>query len=258
MKVLIIEDQRPAAKNLTKMLGALEGERIRVLDVLRSVKEAVVWFKNHAQPDLIFMDIELTDGSCFEIFQEVQVDAPVIFTTAFDDYMIEAFENNGLAYLLKPVDHKNLVKAIQKYNDLKSQFTRSVGQQMERLLQAVGMTKPIYRSRWLVKTGHSFISLQNEDIYLFFTEDGVSFAMTKAFKKYILDQSLNKIEQQLDPVLFFRINRQMIVPLQSIASFQPFFNHRIKIALKQDIGKDAIVSRERVQAFKRWMGEIND
>ncbi len=253
MRVLIIEDEAPAAKQLQRLINAYDSN-IEVLDVLDSVEAAVKWLRTFKHPDLLFLDIQLADGVSFDIFIQAEVTAPVIFTTAYDDYMLKAFKLNSVDYLLKPIEPSEFNQAMDKYRkyfQAPQQYDRAG---IEQLLQA--MRRPEYKERLLIKTGQTLAYLQVAEVVYFFADQGVVMAITKEGKKHLVDQTLEQLQSVLDPKLFFRVSRKLLIHLESIKKIHPHFNGRLKLDLHQENHlDDSFVSRERVADFKLWLDQ---
>lgn len=248
MKVLIIEDEEPASRKLLRLLKNIDPE-IDIVDALKSVEEAVNWFSANSEPDLILMDIQLEDGICFEIFEKHKITAPVIFTTAYDKYTLQAFKVNSVDYLLKPVVPDELAKAIDKYKDLHLQRSDLI--KLEFLLNQV-QTKN--KERFLIKIGEHYRSVSTSDIHCFYIRERCNFIFINTGKNYPVDHSLDKIEQMIDQHLFFRINRNFIINFSAIIDIIAYSSNRLKIVLADWPGEDEVlVSRERVSEFKKWM-----
>jgi len=247
MKVVIIEDERLAAEKLESLLKQVNAE-IEVVGKLESVEESANWLASNPKPDLIFMDIQLDDGISFEIFDAVKVEAPVIFTTAFDQYAIRAFKVNSVDYLLKPIDLNALETAIEKYRKI----FRPAG--MEEKLSKVfeQLAKP-WKTRFFVKVGVHFQSVPVEEICCFFVEERCSFLKTQTRKNYALDYSLDQLQKRVDPELFFRINRNFMVNINCIAEIISYSTNRLKLKLKNFNDEGLIVSRDKVSEFKQWL-----
>ena len=248
MKVLIIEDERLASQKLCRLIKEVDKD-IEVLDILESVESATNWLLKNPYPELIFMDIQLEDGLCFEIFENIDLEIPVIFTTAFDEYSLKAFKVNSVDYLLKPIDADELKKAIQKYSIVhkrKIDFTN-----METLLKHL---HPRRKERFLIKIGEHFRSIQITDINCFFIKNRCSFIKIAKGKIYTIDYSLDKVEKMIDSNLFFRVNRNFIINFKAIYDIVIYSSNRLKIKLENWSDNDEIlVSRERVSDFKKWM-----
>ncbi|MBX7108881.1 MAG: LytTR family DNA-binding domain-containing protein [Chitinophagales bacterium] len=249
MKILIIEDEIAAARRLRKMTGELLKEA-EILDVLDSVKSAVKWFREHAQPDLVLMDIHLADGNCFEIVKEVEINCPIIFTTAYDTYAVKAFEVNAIAYLMKPVKANDLEAALKKYDKLKSS---SSSFNYQRLLETIQSEGGAYQKRLLIKIGQTIRALEINDIAYFYTHDKIVTIITGDNRKYPADYTLDQLEKLLDPKLFFRINRQFIVSSKAIREMYVISKSRVKMVLHPPVDAETAVSAERVATFKKWL-----
>ena len=253
MKALIIEDEKLAASRLEKLLLNSSHE-IQVLAKLDTIKRAVEWLEEMTSPDLIFMDIQLADGLCFDIFDLVQVKCPVIFTTSYDQYAIRAFKVNSIDYLLKPLDPGELYNAINKFDFLAKKSSAKTSPESMALQEAIKMLKQkSYKERFIVKIGEHIKSIAIEDINHFVSQEKATFAHTNSNKKFLLDYTLDQLMELLDPQLFFRISRKYIISIHGFNDIIAYSNSRLKIHLKHDATMDAIVSRERVQDFKKWL-----
>ncbi len=248
MNVLIIEDEHLAASKLEKMLWAIDHD-IKVMARLESVLDSINWLNENEKPDLIFMDIQLDDGICFEIFDAVKIETPIIFTTAYDSYAIKAFQVNSVDYLLKPIDEQALAKALVKYNSIfKSQSTQD-----ENLKLLLNQMVSNYKTRFFVKIGNHFHSISVEEIQCFLIRERGTFLRTINGKKYDLDYSLDQIQKLVDPAKFFRINRNYLIHIESIQDIYSYSSHRLGVKLKMLDHLDMIVSREKVADFKKWL-----
>lgn len=251
MKVWIVEDEPPAVRRLQQMISQIEPEA-EFLPAVETVEDAVKWVnQTPRQPDLGFFDIQLADGLSLDIFRQAKVNFPVIFTTAFNEYALQAFKVNSIDYLLKPVDQEELIKAVDKYRHL---YPVRPLDQMTITELVMRLTKPEYTRRFLLRSGQNFTYLNVEEIQAIYSEDSLSFTITKNLKKHILDFTLDDLEKQVDPALFFRINRRVMVHINCIEKVAPYFNNRMKVYLQLPMDLDTIVSRERVKDFKAWMG----
>jgi len=248
MRILLIEDEKPAAVRLSKLLLAYfpEAELIGNLD---TVNRAVRWFGENPSPDLIFCDIQLADGISFEIFEKVKVLSPIIFTTAFDQYAIRAFQVNAIDYLLKPIDPKELERAVEKFRSRSIQPSLDLNL-LKTLIQP--QTKS-FKSRFLVRFGEKIQSVSIEEIAFFFSEERVTFLQTRAGKKYVLDSTMEQIEGQVDPVVFFRLNRKYLSHIEAIEEVLTYSNSRLKVSLRNCSDSDILVSREKVADLKDWL-----
>jgi len=250
MKVLIIEDEPQAAERLISLIQNLQSD-IEISDNLDSVKGSVEWLSKNQAVDLIFMDIQLADGLSFEIFEKVEVNAPVIFTTAYNEYALKAFKVNSIDYILKPVDKQELEAAFKKYQNLTQQpasqkMIESIGYAMQMLIKK-------YKERFVIKVGEHLKSVETNEILFFFSLEKTTFAQTTDGRKHILDFTLDQLDGLLDPARYFRINRKYIVRVDSIKDMISHTNSRIKLILKTSDDDDVIVARERVQEFKEWL-----
>lgn len=250
MRVLIVEDESMAAKRLSNMLLKLEPD-LEILEVLDSVKTAVKWLTAN-EADLLFFDIQLADGLSFEILNQVHINTPIIFTTAFDEYAIKAFKVNSIDYLLKPIDPEELQNALDKFHQ---NFKRPETQQpnLAMLEQAMKMLTKQYKERFVVKIGEHIHTISVSDTAYFFSQDKATFLVTQDKKRYIIDYSLEDVESLLDPQEFFRINRKYFISMRAVKDIVSYSNSRLRIILNQSDEMDAIVSRERVQDFKKWL-----
>lgn len=246
MKVLIVEDEQPASQKLIRLLKAVDSQ-IEVVGVLRSVEETVNWILENPSPELIFMDIQLEDGLCFDIFESCEIKAPVIFATAYDEYALKAFKINSVDYLLKPIAQHELKNAIDKFNNIH----RINYSKIEHLISQL---QPQKKERFLIKIGEHFKSIPISDIHCFYIDERCTFLFTDKGKSYPVDYSLEQLEQLIDSKLFFRVNRNCIVNFYAIQDMISYSSSRLKIILVNRIGKEEIiVSRERVSDFKEWI-----
>ncbi len=249
--VLIVEDEPEAARRLeTLMVDLLP--HTTILAKIDSVKRALAWLAQHPAPDLIFMDIQLADGLSFEIFENFQVQSPVIFTTAYDAYALKAFKVNSIDYILKPVDRNDLEIALKKLNTLRNR-NDSGADLLASIGEAVQMLTRQYKSRFVIKVGEHLKSIEVNDIHYFYSLDKTTFARAADKRQHIIDFSLEQLEDMLDPRQFFRINRKYIICAAAIQDMITYTNSRLKVNLKASDDTDIIVSRERVQEFKDWL-----
>jgi DNA-binding LytR/AlgR family response regulator len=249
MRALIIEDEKPAADKLRKAIQKT-GMGIEIIAQLDSVQSAIQWLRTQEQPELVFMDIELSDGLCFKIFETVSVPCPIIFITAYDEYWQEAFELNSIDYLLKPVKQEKLEAALKKYDTLKQYFASN----FQQLLQPKPTNQPVYKKRFLVKRGTDYISVKTEDIAYFYATHKLVCMVNKKAEKFILDLSLSDIEKQIDPVAFYRINRKYLVNMGSIKRIKSYPKSKLEVEVEPPVNDEIIISQENVAAFKDWMG----
>jgi two-component system response regulator LytT len=253
IKVVIIEDEMPAAKKLKSLLEELKMD-ISIQATLDSVEESVKWLHAFPQPDLIFMDIQLADGVSFDIFQQITLKSPVIFTTAYDQYMLKAFKHNGIEYLLKPFDLEALRAAIAKFKLFcnHAQGGEELHQKVTALLKS--LTMPAFKERFMVKKGQQIYYLNAADIANLYADGKLIYAIDFDGRKHMLDNSLSEWEPQLSPKDFYRVSRHLIINIRSIKSVLPWFSGRLKLELMPQTVVEAAVSRDRVSGFKEWLG----
>lgn len=253
MKVLIIEDEVPAAEKLERYLLKYDST-IRIVEKLDTVKSAVEWLAaNQDQVDLIFMDIQLIDGLSFQIFQQVQVKKPVIFTTAFNEFALDAFKVNSIDYLLKPITFTDLSASLRKLDTLREQLQQGAEGQRERIQQlSAGARAKEYKTRFMVKLGEHIRSITTDQIGVFYADGRDVYLVTTQNRKFIIDYTLESLEEILEPAVFFRLNRTFILNINAIKDVLVYSNSRLKITLQQEFDKEIIVSREKVSDFKEW------
>lgn len=259
MKVLIIEDEELAVKKLRKTLNAVD-ESAEVVGVADSIRSSVNWLQNNPSPDLILMDIELCDGQSFEIFDKVDVKSTVIFTTSYDEFALKAFKVNSVDYLLKPVQKEDLHVAIEKYKKLKTLYkdaNESPVFNIENLVKELQqkMQGKEYRKRFLVKQAQKLVSIETDLIAYFYSDGRLNFFKTFDNKKFVVDYTMDELEEMLDPEKYFRISRSFYVSINSVDQIHDYFGNRLMLYLKPQVDKEALVSRERVSDFKRWLGK---
>jgi DNA-binding LytR/AlgR family response regulator len=259
MQVLIIEDEPLAVKKLQRLLAEVAFD-VKVIGTAGSIRAAVEWLEANPAPDLIFMDIELSDGQSFEIFQKTRVKSPVIFVTSYDEFALQAFKVNSVDYLLKPVQREDLEAAINKFRELREQYMREanpISASIESLLMSLagGPATKEYRNRFLVKHLQKYVSVDVADIAYFWSEGRVNFFKTKDGQRYLVEYTMDEIESMLDPRDWFRVSRQFIVSVPSVNEIHPFFNNRLKLHLRPQEPEEVTVSRERVADFKLWLGK---
>ena len=251
MKVLIIEDEIAAARRLKKMVTDADKEA-EIIDTIDSVETSVRWFRAHPQPDLVFMDVHLADGNCFEIFRNVEINCPIIFITAYDEYAIKAFEVNAIAYLMKPVKAADLDTALRKYQKLKPAASNF---DYQKLIETIQTDTGSFQKRLLLKIGQTIRAIEINDISYFYTHDKIVTIVTGDNRKYPADYTLDQLEDILDPKTFFRINRQFIVNSKSIREMYVISKSRVKLNLNPPTDMETAVSSERVANFKKWLTE---
>ncbi len=250
MNALIIEDEKPSARYLRRML---EKQDVQVNHMLHSVAEAVEWFKNNEHPELIFLDIQLSDGLSFEIFDEVEVKSAIIFTTAFDEYALQAFKLNSIDYLLKPIDEEELQDAVKKYSTFKpnAQNVQFSFDDIKKLL--LNPVEREYKKRFTTKIGQHIKMISVEDIECFYSENKGTYAHTNDGRDYLLETTLEQLEQELSPENFFRISRKFYININSIKDIISYTNSRLQLKLNSYKEQEVIVARERVKDFKLWL-----
>jgi len=246
---IIIEDEKPAARRLSRMLNK---KGILALTMLHSVFEAVEWLQNNPNPDLIFLDIQLSDGLSFEIFEQVQVKSAIIFTTAYDEYALKAFKLNSVDYLLKPIDTDELNQAIQKFSSQRKQIQNQV-QDIARIKEMLTAQQTQFKTRFTVQVGQYLKMIETDNIVCFYSHDSATFVHVTNGKSYVFEKSLDQIEKDLDLSKFYRVNRSIIVHVEAITSIISYTNSRLKIQLSSFDEVEIIVSRERVKDFKNWL-----
>jgi len=247
MRIIILEDETRAANHLQRLLAKVAPEMI-IVAKLESVRDGVKYLQNNPEPELIFSDIQLADGLSFEIYKQVAVRCPIIFTTAYDHYAIEAFQTNGIDYLLKPIEEERLQQAIEKAKHF------SPGLVLEKLLS---ITSPIsekaYKSRFMVKVGDKIRSIPVEEILVFYSQEKASFIRTSDAHTYCIDYALDQLEPMLDPEKYFRINRKYIVSIAACTNILAWTNSRLRLKIDGIDDSEIIVARERVVEFKSWL-----
>lgn len=251
-RIAIIEDELLAQQELKQMLTQLD-KATEVVVSLRSISQSTNWLRKHASNiDLIFADIELLDGQCFRIFEQVKVDIPVIFLTAYDAYAIQAFKLNSIDYLLKPIEFKDLSSAFEKYHRIEQKRSNISMKEIQQLIQ---LEPTSFKSRVSVKIGDTYKHLNIMDIAYFQAEEKVVYAIGNQGSKHIVDLTLNELESRLDPKFFFRASRKFLVHIQSVEKAIKYFNSRLKLILKPESDEDVLVSRVTVPEFLKWMNE---
>jgi DNA-binding LytR/AlgR family response regulator len=250
MNVIIIEDEKPAARRLSRLLDDLN---VEVSVMLHSVEEAINWFRNNAHPDLIFLDIQLSDGLSFEIFEEVEVKSAIIFTTAFDEYALQAFKLNSIDYLLKPIDDEDLEVAVKKYRSLKPEPQKLAldFEDIKKLL--VNPIEREFKKRFTVRVGQHIKIINADEVECFYSENKGTYAATIDGRNYLLDTTLENLETELEPKTFFRVSRKFYININHIKDIISYTNSRLQIKLNHFSEQEIIVSRERVRDFKLWL-----
>ncbi len=258
MKILIVEDEELAVKKIQKTLASIDPDA-EIAGITHSISSTIDWLESNPSPDLILMDIELSDGQSFEIFSRTKVKSAVVFTTSYDEYALKAFKVNSIDYLLKPVQKEDLEAALNKYRNMKQVYAgnseddlnmESIVKQLKQKLQLKE-----FRKRFLVKHAQKLVSIEVEEIAYFFSDGRLNFFKTYDNKKYVLDYTMDELEEMLDPDRYFRISRAFYIAIDSVEQIHEYFGNRLLLHLKPPVEKDAVVSREKVADFKKWMGK---
>jgi DNA-binding LytR/AlgR family response regulator len=251
MNVLIIEDEPLAAQRLETLILELLNDS-HVTAKIDSVKKSVQWLQKNPAPDLILMDIQLADGLSFQIFEQCEVKAPVIFTTAYDEYALKAFKVNSIDYILKPVDKAELASALKKLESFRStQPSQEI--LMQSITQAMSMLTKKYKERFVIKVGEHLKTVEVKNVLYFYSQDKTTFCHTTDNRNHILDFTLDQLEGLVDPQVYFRVNRKYLVCSDSIQDIISYTNSRLRLVLKNSSDNDVIVARERVQEFRQWL-----
>lgn len=254
MKVIIIEDEAYAADIIETLVLEVRPET-SVLAKLQSIEEAVEWFNINQHPDLVFCDIHLSDGNSFEIFRQVDIKCPVIFTTAYNAYAIEAFKVNSVDYLLKPIKKEELARSIRKYENLKKSPTNFDLEKLHNLIEHSVHEKASgeKKSRFMVKSGQTIKTIPSEKVAYFLAEEGVVLLVTFEGKRFVVNYTLDQLEDLLDPEVFFRANRQLIINIRAVKEVSPYFKGRLHLTLQPSLAGDHIISSSKASVFKEWL-----
>lgn len=252
MKLVIVEDERLAVDRVKGFLEKYDAQ-IEVLADLPSVKKAVEWFSSHPFPDLILLDIHLEDGQSFGIFEQMSIDCPVIFITAFDEYLIKAFKLNSVDYLLKPVNFQELSQALDKFKKYHAPKKFFSIEDIQQILNPLIEQKPSYKERFLVSSGSKIQTIAVDEVAYFYSEEKITFLINRQGQRFPLDLSLDKLQEVLDPSKFFRINRKFFASLESISQIHKYSPTRLKLGLVPDPKQEVFVSIERYSQFKDWL-----
>lgn len=255
MTVLIIEDEIEAAKNTAWLLHKIE-PTAHIVGTIESVEEGVAWFKTQPMPDLILSDIQLADGVSFRIFEQIKVTCPVIFTTAFDAYALQAFQVHSIDYLLKPITETALRTAIDKYKLLNINLLQQFSERFSNLIQQTQKSTPTYRRSFLIRYRDKMLPIKTESFAYFFTKDGLVYGCVREGNIYNIEHTLEELEDTLDPTLFFRANRQFIVLRDAIHEVDFYFNGRLSVKTQPLATEKILVSKERVPVFRKWFEAI--
>jgi DNA-binding LytR/AlgR family response regulator len=256
VRTIIIDDEKPAARRLSRMLNELD---LEPEVMLHSVQESIEYLLNHDAPDLIFLDIQLSDGLSFEIFDQVSIDSAIIFTTAYDEYALKAFKLNSVDYLLKPIDEEELVAAVDRFRSRfrESGTTTSTSTLIDLNDIAKMLGNPVdrdYKKRFTAKVGEHLKLFVAEEVQLFYSENKGTYLNIENGRNYLIDNKLETLEKELDPERFYRISRQAIINIDAITDMISYTNSRLKVKIASFTEFDLIVSRERVKDFKEWLG----
>jgi two-component system, LytTR family, response regulator LytT len=254
MRVLILEDEKLSAERLCSLCLDLEPDT-DILATLPSVAQAERWLTQNSLPDLMLVDIHLADGSSFELFRRVPVQAPLIFTTAYDRYAIEAFKHNSIDYLLKPIDRDELQRAFAKYSDWKDRRDTAKIVDIEALTEKIKQFNISYKQRFLVRFGDNLLYKNNTEIAYFYAEDKTVFLVSTDGKRFVIDYRLDQLDELLDPTSFFRVNRKFIIRIDAIQRMRSVLGSRLQLYLKPVPETDVYVSKERVAEFKAWLDQ---
>lgn len=250
MKILILEDETLAAERIRRMIHEID-DTFEVLADIKSIEEGKEWFAANPAPDLIISDIRLLDGLSFDLFKAVKIETPVIFTTAYDQYAIKAFEVNSIDYLLKPIQKEKLQNSIAKH--IQRSDANKFPADFENLYDLIQAQKKVFKSRFMIKVGQKILALPVEKISYFYSQHKLTYAVTKDQKKYPIDQPLEIVSSQLDPQQFFRANRQFVISIESIAEIHPHFKGRMKVSLNPPADEEITISSDKTPEFKQWL-----
>ncbi len=249
MNVLIFEDEKHTAIRLSSLLKELDGS-IKIVAIIGSTKEGIQWFKENEMPDFIFQDIILSDGNCFDIFDAVELNAPIIFTTAFSEYALQSFRVNSIDYLVKPYDKEDINRALKKLKKFEDAFHLPDKKLLKEILDKPAFTP---KKRFLIKLGDNYTIINSSDIAYFISQESITFAVLFSKGKYIVDYSIVDLSKQLDIHSFFQISRKIILNIESVEKIISWFNSRLRIRTNPPMDDDIIVSRDRVKSFKQWL-----
>ncbi|MGZ5246226.1 MAG: LytR/AlgR family response regulator transcription factor [Flavitalea sp.] len=253
MKLLVVEDEQLLARQLIKLVKELRPDA-DIAGQTNSIESTVEWLSQNEKPDLILMDIELADGQCFNIFQRMEITSPLIFTTAYDEFALRAFTVNSIDYLLKPIKKEDLQRALNKYELLNSKKGSIELESFKSFVEKMVSNTRHNRERFLVKHGQKMVSISIEEIAFFSAKNTLNFIHTKSKQKFIIDYTLDEIEDMVPPNKFFRANRQYILSHDTITEINPWFNGKLKIEISLPIEEEIVISREKASLFKEWMG----
>ncbi|MFY0608495.1 MAG: response regulator transcription factor [Cyclobacteriaceae bacterium] len=252
MRVLLLEDEHLASERLINLIKEVQPQ-VNIVGVLRSIHEGKEWFANEEHPELIISDIKLLDGLSFELFKDLNIEIPIIFTTAYDQYAIKAFEVNSIDYLLKPIPKEKLKEAIDKFVD-RSENDKFPAD-FAGLYDLIQNKKRSYKSRFLIKVGNKMAAVSVESIAYFYSQNKLTYLVTKDGRKLAMDPTLEVLEEQLDPDTFIRANRQFIISFNAISEIHPYFKGRLKLELEPPSDQELVISADRTPGFKHWLDQ---
>lgn len=254
LKVVIIEDEPIAAAYLKKLIGET-GFAHEIIREINSVSDALAFFMQHKNYDLVFMDIHLGDGSCFDILNTLEIEKPIVFCTTYDTYAIKAFKYNSIDYILKPAKAKDIHSALKKYWSFKQSEENEYLQRVDRMINS--LDTPNYKKRFLIRQNKKLKLVGTESIVCLYSDEGHTYLVEKTNTSHIVDFTLERLEELIDPQMFFRINRKMIININEILSVEDYFNNRLKIKVHNRIPLEMVVSRNRVKHFKNWLKGVS-
>ena len=254
MNVLILEDEILSAQRVKALLQEHD-PTISVLETIDSVEDATIWLSKNPEPDLMLVDIHLSDGSSFDLFKKVAIKSPVIFTTAYDQYAIQAFKTNSIDYLLKPLDKDELGFALSKFKELTQERKSLLTADVQRIVQSFQGSSKKFKNRFLVKFGDNIQFKNTDEIAYFFADDKITYLVSNEGRRFIIDYKLEQLEELLDPNFFFRLNRKFIIRIDSVQKIKTLINSRLQVFLKPNFEQDIHVSKEKTSEFKAWLDQ---
>jgi two-component system LytT family response regulator len=254
MNVVIIEDEPKAELELKEILLSVRPE-VNIVAIIASVEEAIQWFRNGEHPNVIFSDIQLSDGTSFDIFRQIKVAAPIIFCTAFDEYMLHAFEANGIAYLLKPIVPVKVAESLRKYDNLRSTLAKSENLYTKQIESLLGLVRPSYQSTLLINVRDKIMPVKTDDIGFFYYNNGVISVCLFNGQQYFFEETMEALEINLNVSVFFRVNRQFIIHRNSIQEIERYFSRKLMVKLKLKVPEEIVVSRVKATAFLEWLAK---
>lgn len=254
MNVLILEDESLSAQRAKTLLQEHD-PTISILETIDSVEDATEWLSCNPEPDLMLVDIHLSDGLSFDLFKKVQIKSPVIFTTAYDQYAIQAFKMNSIDYLLKPLDKSELGFALGKFNSLSQERKSLLTVEIQRIMQTFQASNKKYKNRFLVKSGDNIQFKNTDEIAYFFADDKITYLVSNEGRRFIVDYKLEQLEDLLDPQFFFRLNRKFVIRIDAVQKVKPLMNSRLQIFLKPNFEQEIFVSKDKTSEFKTWLDQ---